>query len=70
MIGLRMKKLINFLFPKKKPFKLGDLIRLENSDIMFSVAGFFYDENLDLVMFVQDDNGRIYQVDYRLYVRS
>lgn len=54
---------------KPKPFDVGDQIVMHNGAEVFSVAGYFYDSNLKQVMFIQDDNGQLYQADPSLYKR-
>lgn len=56
------------LASKEMPFAIGDSVRLEHGTEVFTVAGYFYDQKLNQVMFVQDSNGRIYQADPVLYV--
>ena len=64
-----IKKLIRHYLLPAPPFKPGDAVVLYNGDEVFDVAGFFYDADFNLVMLIQDNTGRLYQADHRIYKR-
>lgn len=52
------------------PFRVGDLIVMDHGIETFEVAAFLYDRDLNKVMMIQDDSGRLYSADPLLYKKQ
>lgn len=58
---------VTIRIPEKVRFAVGEAIRHLNNDTVVTVAGNYYDEKGRPVLFVRDDDGKIYGVDPNFY---
>jgi hypothetical protein len=50
-------------------FAKGDLIKLQYGTMIFEVMEIYYTQDLNLLAFVRDDQGQLYSVDPKEYVK-